>query len=269
MAEEKNQGLGIDIFTTQLDKVLAWGRKYSLWPMPMGISCCAIEMMAMVAPRFDISRFGAEALRFTPRQADMMWVSGTVTKKMAPVVRRIYDQMAEPKWVVAIGACLCTGGMFDNWNVVQGLDHIIPVDFYVPGCPPRPEAILDAVIKIQGLLGTEKMSERRKRLEAFKPDVPVDPLPTPDIRTRSDTVVVNMGPQHPSTHGVLRIILELDGETVVSCRPEVGFLHRSIEKIGENLTYHQFTPYTDKLDYLAPMSNNVAYMLAVEKLFGI
>lgn len=269
MAQGEKTGFGIDIITTKLEEVVAWGRANSMWPMPMGISCCAIEMMAMVAPRFDLARFGAEAFRFTPRQSDLMIVAGTVNQKMAPVVRRIYDQMAEPKWVIAMGACLCTGGMFDNWNVVQGLDHIIPVDVYVPGCPPRPEAVIDAIIKVQNLMKTESMPDRIARIRAHVPDVALPNIPTPDIRQHDNTILLNMGPQHPSTHGVLRVILELDGETVLNSRTDVGFLHRSIEKHGENLTYHQFTPYTDKLDYLAPMSNNLAYMLAVEKLFDI
>jgi NADH-quinone oxidoreductase subunit B len=139
----------VEIFTTKIDSLVAWCQKNSMWPMPMGISCCAIEMMAMVGPKFDLARFGAEALRFSPRQADLMIVAGTVTHKMAPVVRRIYDQMPEPKWVVAMGACLCTGGMFDSYNVVQGLDEVVPVDVYVMGCPPRPENVISAIMRLQ------------------------------------------------------------------------------------------------------------------------
>ena len=139
----------VELFTTRLDSLVAWCQKNSMWPMPMGISCCAIEMMAMVGPKFDLARFGAEALRFSPRQADLMIVAGTVTHKMAPVVRRIYDQMPEPKWVVAMGACLCTGGMFDSYNVVQGLDEIVPVDVFVMGCPPRPENVISAIMRLQ------------------------------------------------------------------------------------------------------------------------
>jgi NADH-quinone oxidoreductase subunit B len=145
--EEK---LGADsIITTRLDEVLAWGRANSLWPMPMGISCCAIEMMAAVGPKYDMARFGSEVLRFSPRQADLMIVAGTLTYKMAPIVRRIYDQMMEPKWVIAMGTCLCTGGMFDSYPVVQGLDNIIPVEAYIPNCPPRPEAVIQALLTIQ------------------------------------------------------------------------------------------------------------------------
>jgi len=260
--------LAESIFTTKLDDFVNWGRSNSLWPMPMGISCCAIEMMASVGPKYDMSRFGSEVLRFSPRQADLMLVAGTLTYKMAPVVRRIYDQMPEPKWVVAMGTCLCTGGMFDSYSVVQGLDHIIPVDVYIPGCPPRPEAVIQALLKVQ---------EKVKRNRGLNPPSRADeeakfalPAVTTHIkRKKTESLVLNMGPQHPATHGVLRLVLELDGEKVVQCVPEIGYLHRGFEKIAESKRYHQFIPYTDRLDYLAPLSNNVSYVMAVEKLLDI
>ena len=139
--------------TTRVEAVANWGRKYSLWPMPFGTACCAIEFMTAVASRHDISRFGAELVRFSPRQADLLLVMGTVTYKQAPILRRIYDQMPEPKWVVAFGACASSGGFYDNYHTVQGIDTILPVDVYVPGCPPRPEQLFDVIVKIQdGLL---------------------------------------------------------------------------------------------------------------------
>ena len=139
-----------DVVVTRVDAALNWFRKNSLWPMPMGLACCAIELMAAGASRFDISRFGSEVMRFSPRQSDVMIVAGTVTYKMALALRRIYDQMAEPKWVIAMGACASTGGMYRSYAVLQGVDQIVPVDVYVAGCPPRPEALLDALIKLQG-----------------------------------------------------------------------------------------------------------------------
>jgi len=138
-----------DVVVTRLDSALNWFRKNSLWPMPMGLACCAIELMAAGASRFDISRFGSEVMRFSPRQSDVMIVAGTVTYKMALALKRIYDQMAEPKWVIAMGACASTGGMYRSYAVLQGVDKIVPVDVYVAGCPPRPEALLDALIKLQ------------------------------------------------------------------------------------------------------------------------
>ena len=131
---------------TRMDWLVNWGRKNSLWPMPLGLSCCGIELMALLGPKFDVARFGAEAARFTPRQCDMLLVCGTVTWKMAEAVRVIYDQMPEPKWVMAVGVCASSGGMYDSYSVVQGVDSILPVDVYVPGCPPRPDAIIDAIL---------------------------------------------------------------------------------------------------------------------------
>src|SRR5437867_2916196 len=144
-----------DVIVTRLDAALNWFRKNSLWPMPMGLACCAIELMAAGASRFDIARLGAEIMRSPPRQSDVMIVAGTVTYKMALAVKRIYDQMAEPKWVIAMGACASTGGMYRSYAVLQGVDNIIPVDVYVAGCPPRPEALLDALLKLQDKVAKE------------------------------------------------------------------------------------------------------------------
>lgn len=152
-----------DVVVTRVDAALNWFRKNSLWPMPMGLACCAIELMAVGASRFDIARFGSEVMRFSPRQSDVMIVAGTVTYKMALAVKRIYDQMAEPKWVIAMGACASTGGMYRSYAVLQGVDNIIPVDIYIAGCPPRPEALLDALIKLQDKVGHESaLGVRRK-----------------------------------------------------------------------------------------------------------
>ena len=149
-----------DVVVTRLDAALNWFRKNSLWPMPMGLACCAIELMAAGAGRFDISRFGSEVMRFSPRQSDVMIVAGTVTYKMAVALRRIYDQMTEPKWVIAMGACASTGGMYRSYAVLQGVDQIVPVDIYVAGCPPRPEALLDALVKLQQKVGTEPVARK-------------------------------------------------------------------------------------------------------------
>ena len=152
-----------DVIHTKLDAALNWFRKNSIWPMPMGLACCAIELMATGASRFDISRFGMEVMRFSPRQSDCMVVAGTVTYKMALAVKRIYDQMAEPKWVIAMGACASTGGMYRSYAVLQGVDKILPVDIYVAGCPPRPEALLDALIKLQDKVQREPLLATLKK----------------------------------------------------------------------------------------------------------
>ncbi len=147
-----------DVVVTKADAVINWVRSHSVWPMPMGLACCAIELMGASASRFDIARFGMEVMRFSPRQSDCMIVAGTVTYKMAPAVRRIYDQMAEPKWVVAMGACASTGGMYRSYATMQGVDHVVPVDVYISGCPPRPEALLDGMMRLQEKIRTEHSS---------------------------------------------------------------------------------------------------------------
>jgi NADH-quinone oxidoreductase subunit B len=149
-----------EVIVSKADAVINWIRTNSMWPMPMGLACCAIELMGVGASRFDIARFGAEVMRFSPRQSDCMIVSGTVTYKMAPQVRRIYDQMAAPKWVIAMGACASSGGMYRSYATLQGVDRILPVDVYISGCPPRPEAILDALMKLQAKVKQERSASR-------------------------------------------------------------------------------------------------------------
>ena len=156
---------GQGYFATSLDKAVGLARKNSLWPLPFATSCCGIEFMATMASTYDLARFGSERLSFSPHQSDLLMVMGTVAKKMGPVLREVYIQMAEPKWVIAVGACASSGGVFDTYSVLQGIDRIIPVDVYVPGCPPRPEQIIDGILKIQELVGNESL--RRRNSEAY------------------------------------------------------------------------------------------------------
>jgi len=178
------------IILTAVDVVYNWARSNSLWPLTFATSCCGIEMISTSAASFDIARFGAEVFRASPRQSDLMITAGTITHKMAPAMLQLYEQMPEPKYVIAMGACCVTGGMYENdsYSVVRGVDRIIPVDVYLPGCPPRPEALLDAIIKLQKKMKTESLMERREFLEAHKPKVTYSDdrscevlLPNPEI----------------------------------------------------------------------------------------
>jgi len=146
-----------------VEKLVGWARARSTWPATFGLACCAIEMMMTGGPRHDMARFGVELFRNTPRQADLMIVAGRVSQKMAPVLRQIYDQMAEPKWVISMGVCASSGGMFNNYAIVQGVDHIVPVDIYLPGCPPRPEMLLDAILKLHDKIMNMKLGKHRER----------------------------------------------------------------------------------------------------------
>ncbi len=147
------------VLLTSVDKMVNWARKSSLWPLGFGLACCAIEMMSAFGPRFDLARFGMEVMRPSPRQADLMIVSGRVSNKMAPVLIRLYEQMPSPKWVIAMGACASTGGVFNNYAILQGVDKILPVDVYVPGCPPRPEQLIDGIVKLQEKIKKESVKQ--------------------------------------------------------------------------------------------------------------
>ena len=155
-----------ETYTSKLEDTLNWARKYSLFTYPFVTACCGMEYMATAGSKYDIARFGAEFPRFSPRQADLLFVVGTIVEKQAPVLRRIWEQMAEPKWVIAVGACASSGGIFDSYSVLQGIDKVIPVDVYVPGCPPRPEQIIDGIMKIQELVKDESL--RRRYTQEYK-----------------------------------------------------------------------------------------------------
>ena len=192
-----------DVLTVKLDAVVNWARKSSLWPATFGLACCAIEMMNTVSSRHDLSRFGAETFRASPRQADVMIVSGRVSRKMAPALRRIYDQMPEPKWVISMGACATSGGVFDNYAIVQGVDKIIPVDVYVPGCPPRPEMLIHAIMMLQEKVMNESVRDRRDTYETeSRQSIVPGTLPV-TMGTESETAakqVTNRPSTIPSRH---------------------------------------------------------------------
>ena len=176
-----------DVITTRLDSLVNWARKSSLWPATFGLACCAIEMMATTDSRHDLARFGSEVFRASPRQADVMIVSGRVSRKMAPVLRRIYDQMPEPKWVISMGACATSGGVFDNYAIVQGVDKIVPVDVYIPGCPPRPEMLIHAVMMLQDKVMGESMRDRRDvPAEEAREAVPPGTLPASGVSATNE-----------------------------------------------------------------------------------
>lgn len=163
-------GVSPNWITTRLDFLINWARANSLWPMPFGTACCAIEFMATAASRFDLARFGMERMSFSPRQADVLICAGRLPFKLAPVIRRIYDQMPQPKWVISMGACASTGGVFDNYAMVQGIDTVVPVDVYVPGCPPRPEGLLYGILLLHKKIRGETLADRSLRDEQLLDD---------------------------------------------------------------------------------------------------
>jgi NADH-quinone oxidoreductase subunit B len=187
---------GADFLTTKLDWLVEWAHSNSLWPMPFGTACCAIEFMSVVSSHYDLARFGAEVVRFSPRQADLMIVAGTITDKMAPVLRKIYDQMPEPKWVVSMGVCACTGGFYRAYHVVQGIDEIVPVDVYVAGCPPTPENLMNGIIQLQKKIQSGELARHR----AAKTLVPIRVGEDPKISIPAYSKEV-MAPHRPGEPG--------------------------------------------------------------------
>jgi NADH-quinone oxidoreductase subunit B len=170
------------LLLTSVEKLVGFMRKSSVWPATFGLACCAIEMMAFGGPRHDSARFGMEVFRASPRQADLMIVAGRVSQKMAPVLRQIYDQMPEPKWVIAMGVCASTGGMFNNYAIVQGVDHIVPVDIYLPGCPPRPEMLMDAILKLHNKILHAPLGVNRQQAEAERERAAMAAVPAPSVK---------------------------------------------------------------------------------------
>ena len=170
------------IVMTSMEAIVGWLRKTSFWPLTMGLACCAIEMMATGGAHYDISRFGMEVFRASPRQADIMIVAGRVSQKMAPVLRQVYDQMMEPKWVISMGVCASSGGMFNNYAIVQGVDHVVPVDMYLPGCPPRPEMLIDAILKLHDQVQQTKLGANRRDEVAELETAALRALPTSEMK---------------------------------------------------------------------------------------
>jgi len=189
-----------EVLTTKLDSLVNWARKSSLWPATFGLACCAIEMMNATSARNDLARFGSEVFRASPRQADVMIVSGRVSRKMAPVLRRIYDQMPEPKWVISMGACATSGGVFDNYAIVQGVDKVVPVDVYIPGCPPRPEMLTHAVMMLQDKVMKESLRDRHDvQREEAREAVPPGTLPASGVSATNEAAA-----DHPAQTPISR-----------------------------------------------------------------
>ncbi len=298
--------------TARLEDVVRWGRRNSVFPATFGLACCAIELIGTGAAHYDLARFGMEVFRASPRQADLMIVAGRVSQKMAPVLRQVYDQMVEPKWVISMGVCASSGGMFNNYAIVQGVDQIVPVDVYVPGCPPGPETLMHGILTLHDQIRTGELlrprdvsgrdgRQERERERAREHIVTTAELAVEETRLRrstsegaqelkpeknarevvitgdgmwpddplDNTMIVNMGPQHPSTHGVLRLMLELDSEEVVRIKPIIGYLHTGMEKTGEELTYVQGATNVTRMDYVSPLSNELVYCMAVERLLDV
>src|SRR5690348_14361806 len=170
------------VLLTSVEKLAGWARARSVWPATFGLACCAIELMMTGGPRHDLARFGMEKTGSTPREADLMIVAGRVSQKMAPVLRQIYDQMPDPKWVISMGVCASSGGMFNNYAIVQGVDHIVPVDIYLPGCPPRPEMLLDSIIKLHRKIQDEKLGAHREQAEREAEQAALQAVPTIEMR---------------------------------------------------------------------------------------
>ena len=180
--DEGLEGLEHNFVTARIEDLVKWSRARSCWPATFGLACCAIEMMATGAAHYDLARYGMEVFRASPRQADLMIVAGRVSQKMAPVLRQIYDQMADPKWVLAMGVCASSGGMFNNYAIVQGVDHVVPVDMYLPGCPPRPEMLIDAILKLHDQVQTTKLGANRAAQIEELENAALKALPTSEMK---------------------------------------------------------------------------------------